>query len=63
MDACLGHLLAGTPVSSISVHPTRPGRWLLSRCEIGAIPIIVEFPATQPVPPSSLALQTIALPF
>lgn len=50
MENCLGHLPAGTPVCSIGMHPTRPGRWVLSRCEAGALPIILELPATQQVP-------------
>ncbi|CAL8470074.1 g9616 [Coccomyxa elongata] len=47
MDRSLLYLPAGTPVCSISVHPTLPAQWLLSRCETGALPIIVQLPAMQ----------------
>lgn len=50
MDRSLVHLPAGTPVCSISVHPTLPAQWLLSRCKTGALPIIVQLPAMQQVP-------------
>ncbi|BDA44094.1 probable separin at C-terminar half [Coccomyxa sp. Obi] len=47
MDRSLLFLPAGTPVCSISMHPTLPGQWLLSRCETGALPIIVQLPVMQ----------------